>query len=103
MAMSFWGLIGGGGLGFALGGPLGALVGAAAGHFLVDQEGAKGALALLAPAPREVIFTTGLIALAAKMARSDGYVHQSEIAAFRRIVEVPPGEEARAQALFDLA
>jgi DnaJ like chaperone protein len=106
MALSFWGLLGGGGLGFALGGPLGALIGAVAGHVLIDQEGGKAAgkaaLALIAP-PREIIFTTGLIALAAKMARSDGVVHDSEVAAFRRIVDVPPEEEARAQALFDLA
>jgi DnaJ like chaperone protein len=103
MAISFWGLISGGGIGFALAGPLGALIGAVAGHLLVDQEGGKAALAVFSPAPREVVFTTGLIALSAKMARSDGYVHQSEIDAFRRIVEVPEGEAARAQALFDLA
>ena len=34
-----WGKLGGAGLGFAIGGPLGALVGALAGHWVVDREG----------------------------------------------------------------
>ncbi|MGO4672824.1 TerB family tellurite resistance protein [Bosea sp. 2YAB26] len=98
MVSSFWGALGGGGLGLALGGPLGALVGALAGHVLVDREGAP-----FGPAPRELIFTTGLVALSAKMARSDGVVTRDEIAAFRRIVTVPPEQEARIESLFDLA
>ncbi|WP_439496540.1 TerB family tellurite resistance protein [Bosea sp. (in: a-proteobacteria)] len=98
MVSSFWGALGGGGLGLALGGPLGALVGALAGHVLVDREGAP-----FGPAPRELIFTTGLVALAAKMARSDGVVTRDEVAAFRRIVAVPPEQEARIENLFDLA
>jgi DnaJ like chaperone protein len=98
MASSFWGALGGGGLGLMLGGPLGALLGALAGHVLVDREGAP-----FGPAPRELVFTTGLVALAAKMARSDGVVTSDEVAAFRRIVEVPPGERERIERLFDLA
>lgn len=98
MVSSFWGALGGGGLGFALGGPLGALLGALAGHVLIDRPGG-----LFAPPPRELVFTTGLVALAAKMARSDGVVTRDEVAAFRRVVAVPPGEEKRVEALFDLA
>jgi DnaJ like chaperone protein len=98
MVSSFWGALGGGGLGLALGGPLGALVGALAGHVLVDREGAP-----FGPAPRELIFTTGLVALAAKMARSDGVVTRDEVAAFRRIVTVPPEQQERIEKLFDLA
>ena len=98
MSSSLWGTLGGGGLGFAIGGPLGALLGALAGHVLVDREGAP-----FGPAPRELVFTTGLVALAAKMARSDGVVTCDEITAFRRIVTVPPGEEQRVARLFDLA
>jgi DnaJ like chaperone protein len=94
----FWGLIGGGGLGFALGGPLGALIGALAGHALADYEGVA-----FGPAPRQVIFTTGLVALAAKMARSDGVVTGDEIAAFRRLLDVPADELAQIEKLFDLA
>ncbi len=98
MVSSFWGALSGGGLGFALGGPLGALVGAVAGHVLVDREGAP-----FGRAPRELIFTTGLVALAAKMARSDGVVTRDEVAAFHRIVTVPPEQEERIEKLFDLA
>lgn len=93
-----WGKLGGAGLGYAVGGPLGALLGGLAGHVLVDREGA-----LLGPMPRDLIFTTGLVALAAKMAKSDGVVTRSEVDAFGRIVEVPPADRARVARLFDLA
>lgn len=98
MVSSFWGVLGGGGLGLALGGPLGALVGALAGHVLLDREGAP-----FGPAPRELVFTAGLVALSAKMARSDGVVTRDEVAAFERIVKVPDGEHAKIERLFDLA
>jgi DnaJ like chaperone protein len=98
MVSSFWGTLGGGGIGLALGGPLGALIGAVAGHVLIDREGAP-----FGPAPRELVFTTGLVALSAKMARSDGVVTRDEVAAFQRIVIVPPEEKAHIERLFDLA
>ncbi len=96
--MTIWGKVGGAGLGFAIGGPLGALVGAVAGHVLMDREGA-----LLGPPPREIVFTTGLIALAAKMAKSDGVVVAAEIDAFERIIAIPPEDRAAVARLFDLA
>jgi DnaJ like chaperone protein len=98
MVSSFWGALSGGGIGLALGGPLGALIGAVAGHVLIDREGAP-----FGAAPRELVFTTGLVALAAKMARSDGVVTRDEVVAFQRIVVVPPEEQAHIQKLFDLA
>ncbi|HJW80538.1 MAG TPA: DnaJ family molecular chaperone [Beijerinckiaceae bacterium] len=96
--VSVWGKLGGAGLGYALGGPLGALLGGFAGHMLVDREGA-----LFGPPPRDVIFTTGLVALSAKMARADGVVLPVEVEAFRRFVEVPPEEHANVLRLFRLA
>jgi DnaJ like chaperone protein len=93
-----WGLIGGGGIGFAIGGPIGALIGAIAGHALVDYDGSP-----FGPTSKQVIFTTGLVALAAKMARSDGVVTRQEIEAFRRIIDVPDHEMAQVTRLFDLA
>ncbi|GJD47954.1 Co-chaperone protein DjlA [Methylobacterium crusticola] len=98
MSLGLWGKLGGAGLGLAAGGPLGALVGAVAGHFLVDREGS-----LFGPTPREVVFTTGLVALAAKMAKSDGVVTPAEVAAFADIVQVPDEERAGVERLFDLA
>lgn len=103
--MSVWGKLGGLGLGLALGGPLGALAGALgalggalAGHVLVDREGA-----VFGPAPRDLVFTTGLVALAAKMAKADGVVTKSEVAAFREIIEVPDEDRPRVEKLFALA
>jgi DnaJ like chaperone protein len=96
--MSIWGKLGGLGLGFALGGPLGALAGALAGHVLVDREGAVFGLA-----PRDVVFTTGLVALSAKMAKADGVVTKAEISAFRSIVDVTDEDRPRVERLFALA
>jgi DnaJ like chaperone protein len=96
--MSIWGKLGGAGIGLTVGGPLGALLGAFAGHYLVDREGA-----VLGPVPRDVVLTTGLIALTAKMARADGVVAPSEVAAFERVVIVPESERARVRSLFKLA
>jgi DnaJ like chaperone protein len=98
MNYSIWGKLGGAGLGLAIGGPIGALLGGLAGHVLIDREGS-----LFGPQPKDLIFTTGLVALAAKMAKSDGVVVHHEVDAFERIVEVPPSEHQRVQRLFDLA
>jgi DnaJ like chaperone protein len=96
--MSIWGKLGGAGLGLTVGGPIGALLGAFAGHYLVDREGA-----VLGPAPRDVVLTTGLVALTAKMARADGVVAPSEIAAFERVVTISEADRARVHSLFKLA
>ncbi|MHB2167576.1 TerB family tellurite resistance protein [Alsobacter sp. R-9] len=92
-----WGKIGGAGLGFAIGGPIGALLGAVAGHYVIDSESG------LFGDDREAVFTTGLIALSAKMAKADGVVTRDEQVAFRQIVKVPPSEEIRIERLFALA
>lgn len=51
----------------------------------------------------EAAFTVALISLAAKMAKADGIVTADEVAMFRRVVDVPPGEERNVERLFDLA
>ena len=79
MTVGIWGKLGGAGIGLAIGGPIGGLVGGVAGHFLVDREGA-----IFGATPRDVVFTTGLVALAAKMAKSDGVVTPSEVEASPR-------------------
>lgn len=98
MTAGIWGKLGGAGLGLAIGGPLGVLVGVAAGHFLVDREGA-----VFGATPRDVVFTTGLVALAAKMAKSDGVVTESEVEAFGRVVVVDDAARPGVEWLFDLA
>ncbi len=98
MIQSIWGKLGGAGIGMALGGPIGALLGGVAGHVLVDREGAP-----FGKPPRDVLFTMGLVALAAKMAKADGVVVDVEVKAFEQIVEVPESEHPRVQRLFELA
>jgi DnaJ like chaperone protein len=98
MIQSIWGKLGGVGLGLALGGPIGALLGGVAGHMLVDREGA-----LFGKPPRDIVFTMGLVALAAKMAKADGVVVDIEIRAFEQIIEVPDSEHDRVERLFRLA
>ena len=90
--MSIWGKVSGAGAGFLVGGPVGALVGAVAGHFLIDQESDPG-----------VTFTIAVIALAGKMAKADGVVSDAELEAFQRTFRVPPQEEANVRRIFNLA
>jgi DnaJ like chaperone protein len=102
--MSLWGKIVGGAAGFAMGGPLGALLGLVAGHVLVDERPRGKAQAdPRVPREREAAFIMGVIALAAKMAKADGAVTIDEIAAFRDMVKAPPGEMKNVEWVFDQA
>ena len=58
---------------------------------------------LRTPPERTVAFTIAVIALGAKMAKADGRVTRDEVAAFRAVFQIPPGEEANAARVFDLA
>jgi DnaJ like chaperone protein len=98
MIQTIWGKLSGAGIGLALGGPIGALLGGVAGHVLIDREGA-----IFGRPPRDVMFTMGLVALAAKMAKADGVVVEREVEAFEQVVEVPPEEHERVKRLFQLA
>lgn len=91
--MSIWGKIAGAGLGLAVGGPLGALVGAVAGHLVIDR----------ALADKEVVFTVALIALSAKMAKADGEVSDAEIRAFEEVMKVPDAEKANVDRVYRIA
>jgi DnaJ like chaperone protein len=55
------------------------------------------------PGGRDAAFTLALIALSAKMAVSDGVVTASEVRAFKKTVEIPPGIEVQVDRLFALA
>jgi DnaJ like chaperone protein len=90
--VSIWGKVSGAGAGFLVGGPIGALVGAVAGHFIFDREADPG-----------IVFTIAIIALAGKMARADGSVSDAELQAFTRVFQVPPQEEAHVRRIFNLA
>ena len=112
--MSIWGKIIGGAAGFALGGPLGALLGALAGHAADKYVGGEVPPALEGPdgaamgpedrtATRQIAFTIAVIALGAKMAKADGQVDRSEVAAFKEVFQVPQSETANVARVFDLA
>ncbi|SIS64571.1 molecular chaperone DjiA [Paracoccus saliphilus] len=55
------------------------------------------------PPERSVAFTIAVIALGAKLAKADGAVARSEVAAFRRVFIIPRAEEKNAARVFDLA
>lgn len=116
--MSIWGKILGGAAGFAIGGPLGALLGALAGHAvdrMNDGHGCSACPAELggdsgdhagadaAAGTQSIVFTIGVIALSAKMARADGVVKRVEVDTFKRLFRVPPEELDNVGRVFDLA
>ena len=94
--MSIWGKLAGAAGGLAVGGPLGALLGGLAGHFIVDRDNDT-------PADKGVAFTIGVIALGAKMAKVDGRVTRDEVHAFKEVFKVPESEAQNVARVFDLA
>lgn len=101
--MSIWGKILGGAAGFVLGGPLGALVGTGFGHAMVDRGVASKMFKASEDATKKITFTIGVIALSAKMAKADGQVTEDEVAAFKQIFKIPPGEIKNVSRVFNLA
>ncbi len=55
------------------------------------------------PPERSVAFTIAVVGLGAKMAKADGQVKTSEVAAFRRVFRISASEEAAAARVFNLA
>lgn len=70
------------------------------GDRLAEMLGRKAAAT---PPERSVAFTIAIIALGAKLAKADGTVERSEVAAFRRVFVIPRAEEKNAARVFDLA
>ena len=101
--MSIWGKILGGAAGLALAGPLGALLGAAAGRFALDNNRDAEPEKAGEDITRQIGFTIGVIALAAKMAKADGVVTRDEITTFRRLFSFAPDEEKNVARLFNQA
>jgi len=110
--VSIWGKIIGGVAGFAVGGPLGAILGVGAGH-AVDkirgqnqegqyQDGQPGGIENLG-ATKQVAFTVAIIVLSAKMAKADGQVTRDEVDAFKEIFRVPDSEMKGVGLIFDKA
>ncbi len=100
--MSIWGKIIGGAAGLALGGPIGALLGATAGH-AVDRFASSDTPKDEEAATKKIAFTIGVVVLSAKMAKADGVVTRDEIAAFREIFRIPSEEVRNVGRVWDLA
>jgi len=98
--MSIWGKVLGGVGGFAIGGPLGAIIGAVAGH-AVDRL--RDSQTQNADATKSIAFTIGVVVLGAKMAKADGQVTPDEVEAFKRVFQVPPDEVKNVARVFDQA
>ena len=96
--MSIWGKLAGAAAGLAAGGPIGALLGGLAGHYVIDRDNNNGGMA-----ENQVVFTVGVIALGAKMAKADGIVTRDEVIAFKEVFKVPEGEIKNVSRIFDLA
>lgn len=99
--MDIWGKIIGSTSGFALGGPIGALIGGAAGHAIDKMQNKKKKTDKLAL--KQIGFTIGIIVLSAKMAKADGKVTKQEILAFKNKIDVPDTEMKNVAFLWDQA
>ncbi len=100
--MSIWGKLIGGATGFMLGGPIGALVGVAAGHMIDRMRHAPGA-SHDAAIQKRIAFSIAVIVLSAKMAKADGKVTRDEIHTFRKIFRIPEGEAGDVGRIWDEA
>jgi DnaJ like chaperone protein len=106
--MKIWGKLIGVMAGFALGhGYMGALVGLIIGHWvdlkLSGRSGVASAEALRRAAERQQIFSSSIVALAAKLAKSDGAVSREEVEAFKAIFTIPPAQMSAIADLWDEA
>ena len=100
--MSIWVKILRGAAGLALAGPLGALIGAVAGH-AVDRYRAAQSEEGEGDPTKSIAFTIGVIVLSAKMAKADGVVTRDEIDAFKQMFRVPSHETANVAKVFKQA
>lgn len=100
--MSIWGKVIGGFAGFAMGGPLGLIMGTVAGH-AYDKMKAGDTGRIDDNVNRQVAFTTAVIVLSAKMAKADGRVTRAEVDAFKELFHIPSDEMQNVGRLFDEA
>ncbi|MDE2240588.1 MAG: TerB family tellurite resistance protein [Rhodospirillales bacterium] len=117
--MSYWGKFIGGMAGFAMGGPVGALFGAALGHAADEGKlyafkfGVSDFAGRAIPfdslkiasilGRRDQIFAIGVTVLAAKLCKCDGPVSRLEIEAFKRSFAIPRESMSEVARLFDSA
>lgn len=100
--MGFWGKAIGAGMGFMVGGPIGAILGGVLGHgfdqtsgfdrYYQEQDGTWPEVDR--EFDRQYLFYVSLASLAAKMAKADGVVSREEIHAFDHFLKIDLGLDA---------
>ena len=113
--MGYWGKIIGGTAGFFVGGPYGAVIGAALGHAADSGSAESIRRPFIHATPfnparvasmfgrREEVFAITVTVLAAKLSKCDGPVKRTEIDAFKRNFRIPPSSARGIGRLFDQA
>ena len=101
--MSIWGKIIGGTAGFALGGPIGAILGVMAGNLYDKSKKRNFNFNQITNQQKQNIFALSIIILSAKIAKSDGVVTKDEIIAFKEKFKIPPNEINQVSKIFNEA
>ena len=101
--MSIWGRVLGGAAGFALGGPIGAILGVMAGSAFDKKKQRSFNYSQISQDQKQQIFTISFIVLSAKLAKSDGQVTNDEIQAFKDKFNVPKSELTKVGKIFNEA
>ena len=101
--MSIWGKIIGGTAGFALGGPLGAILGVMVGGSITKNTKFFKNPQQITSQQKQNIFALSVIILSAKIAKADGQVTKDEIYAFKEKFKIPDSEMGEVGKIFNEA
>jgi len=98
--MSIWGKIIGGTAGFALGGPLGAIMGVMAGNIFDRSRKSSTTYQRIPNHQKQHIFALSVIILGAKIAKADGVVTKDEVHAFKEKFKIPSNDMEQVSKIF---
>ena len=101
--MSIWGKIIGGTAGFALGGPIGAILGVMVGGSFDRSAKRFANTNQISNQQKQNIFALSIIILSAKIAKADGHVTKDEIYAFKEKFKIPENEMQEVGKIFNEA
>ena len=101
--MSIWGKIIGGTAGFALGGPIGAILGVIVGGSLDKKSKDFSNTKKIPPKQKQNIFALSVIILSAKIAKADGQVTKADIYAFKDKFIIKENEKKAVGTIFNEA
>ena len=101
--MSIWGKIIGGTAGFALGGPIGAILGMMVGGSFDKKIKKFSNNSQISQEHKKNIFALSVIILSAKIAKADGQVTNDEIFAFKEKFKIPDNEMPEVGKIFNEA